>query len=97
MGLDDGPGRVVVRQSSKDQVIYAICSGTLRTGFCQVALAGALAWPQVQPSSIPKPPTSFQNVLVLSGGTVVDVTQWGHSANDLQDSVVIVTMGVSPM
>jgi len=65
----------------------------LAIGFCQVALAGALAWPQVQPSSIPKPPTSFQNVLVLSGGTVVDVTQWGHSANDLQDSVVIVRDG----
>jgi Amidohydrolase family len=31
--------------------------------------------------------------LVLSGGTVVDVTNWGRSANDLHDSVVIVRDG----
>jgi hypothetical protein len=31
--------------------------------------------------------------LVLSGGTVVDVTDWGRSANDLADSVVIVQNG----
>ncbi len=31
--------------------------------------------------------------LVLTGGTVVDVTNWGHSARDLQDAVVIVREG----
>ena len=31
--------------------------------------------------------------LVLTGGTVVDVTDWGHSARDLQDAVVIVRDG----
>jgi hypothetical protein len=31
--------------------------------------------------------------LVLAGGTVVDVTEWGHSAKDMQDAVVIVRDG----
>lgn len=31
--------------------------------------------------------------LVLSGGTVVDVSDWGHSAKDQQDAVVIVQNG----
>ncbi len=31
--------------------------------------------------------------LVLTGGTVVDVTNWGHSARDLQDAVVIIRDG----
>lgn len=42
--------------------------------------------PQVvsRPASIP---------LALVGGTLIDVTDWGHSAMDLQDSVVIVRDG----
>ncbi len=31
--------------------------------------------------------------LVLAGGTVVDVTDWGHSAKDQQDAIVIVQGG----
>lgn len=31
--------------------------------------------------------------LVLAGGTVVDVTDWGHSAKDLPDAIVIVRDG----
>jgi len=31
--------------------------------------------------------------LVLAGGTIVDVTDWGHSAKDQQDSIVIVRDG----
>jgi hypothetical protein len=42
-----------------------------------------LAWPQTPPS-VP---------LVLSGGTVVDVTAWGRSAKDLPDAVVVVRDG----
>lgn len=38
------------------------------------------AWPQPAP-------------LALSGGTVVDVSNWGRSANDLHDAVVIVSEG----
>jgi hypothetical protein len=60
-------------------------------GIGGVALAGSLAWPQSQPQIISKPVSSIP--LVLYGGTVVDVTDWGHSARDLQDSVVIVRDG----
>ncbi len=50
-----------------------------------LALAGCLCWPQEPPPS-PAP-------LVLAGGTVVDVTNWGHSAKDLPDAIVIVNEG----
>jgi hypothetical protein len=50
------------------------------------ALAASFCWPQAAPA--PAPP------LVLAGGTVVDVTNWGRSARDLQDAVVIVNEGL---
>jgi hypothetical protein len=40
-------------------------------------------------SQAPPPPAP----LVLAGGTVVDVTDWGRSARDLQDAIVIVENG----
>jgi hypothetical protein len=54
-----------------------------------LVLAAQLAWPQApftprNPSSVP---------LVLVGGTVVDVTDWGRSAKDLPDAIVIVRDG----
>ena len=57
------------------------------------ALAGALAWAQSPPSVQGKLPVPPLPPLVLLGGTVVDVTEWGHSAKDLQDSIVIVRDG----
>ena len=65
----------------------------LAIGLWGAALAGLVAWPQAQPSPIPKAPAPVTNILVLAGGTVVDVTEWGHSARDLQDAVVIVRDG----
>jgi hypothetical protein len=56
-----------------------------------VALAGVLAWPQTPPSITPKAPVSVP--LVLAGGTVVDVSDWGRSARDLNDAIVIVRDG----
>ena len=52
-------------------------------------LAAPLAWPQAPfaPKAAPSVP------LVLAGGTVVDVTDWGHSAKDLPDAVVIIRDG----
>ena len=44
-------------------------------------LGGLLAWAQ-----IPAP-------LVLAGGTVIDVSNWGHSAADLPNAVVIIQNG----
>ena len=50
------------------------------TWFFALVLSGVLSWSQPAP-------------LVLSGGTVVDLTNWGKSANDLHDSVVIIHDG----
>lgn len=52
-------------------------------------LAAVLAWTQA-PSAFKAQPSV---PLVLTGGTVVDVTNWGHSAKDLEDAVVVVREG----
>ena len=52
-----------------------------------LALAGCLCWPQEPPQPAPPAP------LVLAGGTVVDVTNWGRSAKDQQDAIVIISEG----
>jgi hypothetical protein len=56
-----------------------------------LALAAVMAWPKPGPQ-IPANGTASVT-LVLAGGTLVDVTGWGHSARDLQDAVVIVRDG----
>ena len=57
----------------------------------ETALAAILSWPQAPPQPVPAPPVSIP--LVLAGGTVIDVTDWGRSAKDLQDAIVIVQDG----
>ena len=54
-------------------------------------LAAIAAWPQAPSPLAPKQPSSIP--LVLAGGTVVDVTDWGRSAKDLPDAVVILRDG----
>jgi len=56
-----------------------------------VALAGIPAFAKAPPQAAPNNPVSIP--LVLAGGTVVDVSDWGHSAKDLQDAIVIVRDG----
>jgi hypothetical protein len=63
----------------------------LAAGLSVVALAWVVARPQAQAPAFQKNPVS--NVLVLAGGTVVDVTEWGHSAKDIADAIVIVRDG----
>ena len=60
---------------------------------CSVGLmlAAQLIWPQAPNPFVPNPPSSVP--LVLAGGTVVDVTDWGSSAKDLPDAIVIVRDG----
>jgi Amidohydrolase family len=60
-------------------------------GLAGLALPGVPAWPQPQIPVLPKASASVP--LVLAGGTVVDVTDWGRSARDQQDSIVIVRDG----
>jgi hypothetical protein len=66
---------------------YAIAMLLVRLfllGICAVSPAALLASSQAPPGPVP---------LVLVGGTVVDVTDWGRSAKDMQDAVVIVQNG----
>jgi hypothetical protein len=61
-----------------------------------MGLAGVLAWPQAPPPFAPRPSVSMPfsaPPLVLAGATVVDVSDWGHSAKDLPDAIVIVRDG----
>jgi hypothetical protein len=52
-----------------------------------LSLVAPLARPQAPPApeQPPSPPP-----LVLSGGTVIDVSGWGHSANDIKNAVVVI-------
>ncbi len=51
-------------------------------------LAGPSLQAQEPPAPPPPPPP-----LVLAGGTVIDLTDWGHSAKDLHDAIVILDGG----
>jgi hypothetical protein len=64
-------------------------SRLLFLGAAASLLAAPFAWPQAPfaPKAAPSVP------LVLAGGTVVDVTDWGHSAKDLPDAVVVIRDG----
>ncbi len=56
-----------------------------------LVLAAAVALPKSGPQL---PASATASVpLVLTGGTLIDVTDWGHSARDLQNAVVIVRDG----
>lgn len=56
-----------------------------------LALVAGMAWSKQAPQAAPSGTASVP--LVLTGGTVIDVTDWGHSARDLQNAVVIVHDG----
>lgn len=54
-------------------------------------LAAGLAW--ARPGTQAGANNAAPVPLVLTGGTVIDVADWGHSAHDLQDAVVIIREG----
>jgi len=60
-------------------------------GAVGLVLAAQLAWPQAPNLFVPRNPSSVP--LVLAGGTVVDVKEWGGSAKDLPDAIVIIRDG----
>jgi hypothetical protein len=67
------------------------CSRNLLLGAVGLALAAVLAGAQApSPYAFKLPPSE---PLALVGGTVVDVREWGASAKDLPDAVVIVRDG----
>jgi hypothetical protein len=53
--------------------------------------AASLAWSSQTPQINPYPPLVAP--LALVGGTLIDLTNWGRSARDLHDAVVIVDQG----
>jgi hypothetical protein len=57
---------------------------------CGWISAAVLAWSQAPPSNPNPAPVSE---LVLAGGTLVDVTNWGRSARDQPDSIVVISEG----
>ncbi len=79
--LCDNPKQTIFRMR-----VYRHCS--LWMGF---ALVASFAWPKPSPQAAPNPVGPAP--LVLTGGTLIDVTGWGHSARDVQDAVVIIREG----
>jgi len=64
----------------------------LHLGAVALVLTAVAAWAAQAPTALaPKLPSSVP--LVLVGGTVVDVTDWGRSAKDLPDAIVIIRDG----
>lgn len=78
-------------ENSRQTVIHMPAFKTVLGWIGGSMLAVTLAWPQAPPLIVPKSPASIP--LVLAGGTVVDVTDWGHSAKDLPDAIVILRDG----
>jgi hypothetical protein len=56
-----------------------------------VLLAAMCGWSAPGPQALQNAPVSVP--IVLTGGTLVDVTDWGHSARDVQNAVVIIRDG----
>ena len=54
-------------------------------------LASILAWAQAPLPVVPRFGPSAP--LVLAGGTLIDVSDWGHSAKDLPDAIVVIRDG----
>src|ERR1700723_3504614 len=65
----------------------------LAIGLCGVVLGPVLAQAQTQAPAFPRTAPTAPPPLVLAGGTIIDVSEWGHSAKDLEDAVVIVRDG----
>src|SRR5260370_5775342 len=61
----------------------AACAAALSLASCTFAIAV-----QNPPPKPPPPPP-----LVLAGGTVIDVTDWCRSANDIQHAIVFIRDG----
>ena len=59
---------------------------------CGSISAAVLAWSQPIPQ-VASPPAPQPPPLVLVGATLIDVANWGRSAHDLADAIVIVDQG----
>ncbi len=73
------------RQACGEALYHLRAAGIVLAFSAVAACAGS--------QQLPAPPVPPVPPLVLTGGTVVDVTDWGHSARDLQNAVVIIREG----
>ena len=58
-----------------------------------LACAAGAMWAKPAAQNAPVAAAAAPAPLVLAGGTVIDVTDWGHSAHDLENAVVIIREG----
>ena len=80
--------QVLVCDNPKQTSLFMRSSLLLTTGIICTLITGIRAIAQAPPQPAQGPPP-----LVLAGGTLVDVSNWGRSARDLSDSIVVVSEG----
>jgi len=66
---------------------------SLRSLVLSIALGTMTSAALAQPATKQAPATAGAPVLALVGGTVIDLGDWGHSAKDLTDAVVLIHEG----
>lgn len=78
----------------REQFIQALPGTRWRVAFSLliVLVLGAGA-ARAKPAQQPAPNPAAPVPLVLTGGTLIDVTDWGRSARDLQNAIVIIREG----
>jgi Amidohydrolase family len=86
-GLPGLPPRRFSKSISRQSVESLRSSVYLLSLLCFAAVPSAVAVQNSPPKAAPPPP------LVLAGGTIIDVSDWGHSANDIQDAIVYIRDG----
>lgn len=79
--LCDNPKQTVFRMVLHRYSLLAI----------SLILVALPSWCKSAQQAVPVPSESVP--LVLTGGTLIDVSDWGHSARDLQNAVVIIREG----
>ncbi len=73
--------------------LAAVCRAVCCIIPCLIAASSGVAWAARQAQNVPPKPSPGPT-LVLTGGTIIDVSEWGHSsADDLQDAVVYIRDG----
>jgi len=65
----------------------------LRFAVCLFAMMPAMASARSGRQAQNQPPKQVPPPLVLAGGTIIDVTAWGRSANDVPDAVIYIRDG----
>ena len=84
-------GRTVGLRELAPQTVKTMRLHDLCVLWLILACAACATW--AKPAAQNAPNAAAVAPLALTGGTVIDVTDWGHSAHDLQNAVVIIREG----